>query len=99
MKSCVEEKSQGREILCTLGVPSLKRQHQTSSDQLCLCKNCSVMVDLKGAPAVYFNFPLHPFAPASRIPPTLSASLTPPDLPPFPPAPTAPRTPLGTPTP
>ena len=57
-ESCVEGKSRCREILCTLGVPSLKQQHQTSSDQLCLCKNCTVIEDLKGAPAVHFNFPL-----------------------------------------
>jgi hypothetical protein len=31
-------------------------------DQLYLCKNCTVMGDLKGAPAVHFNFPLHSFS-------------------------------------
>ena len=44
------------------GSPSLKQQQQTSSDQLCLCKNCTVMEDLKGAPAEHFNFPLQSFS-------------------------------------
>ena len=61
-ESCVEVKSWCREILCTLGVPSLKQQHQISSYQLCLCKNCTVIQDLKGAPAVHFNFPLQSFS-------------------------------------
>ena len=47
--------------MCTLGVPNLRQQHVTRSDQLCLFKNCTVMWDLKGALAVPFNFPLQSF--------------------------------------
>ena len=61
-ESCVEGRSSNREILCALGVQSLKPQHQTSSDQLCLYRNCRVMGDLQGAPAVHFNFPLQSFS-------------------------------------
>ena len=57
-ESYVEGKSCGREIMCTLGVPNLRPQHSSSSDQLCLYKNCTIMGDLKGAPDVHFNFTL-----------------------------------------
>ena len=58
----VEGKSSGRKILCTLGLPNLRPQHKTSSEQLCLYTNCTVMKDLTGAPAVHLNFPLQSFS-------------------------------------
>ena len=61
-ESCVEGKSEGREILCALGSHFRRLQHLTSSDQLCLYKMCTVMGDLKGAPAVHFNSPLQSFS-------------------------------------
>ena len=60
-ESCVERKSSGREIPCTLGVPELRTQHWASSDQLCLHKGGKVMGVLKAAPAARFNFPLKSF--------------------------------------
>ena len=39
-----------REIMCTLGVSSLKQQHHASSDQLCLCKtvqSCRIWKELR----------------------------------------------------
>ena len=43
-------------------VPNLRPQDLTSSDQMFLYKNCTVMGDLKGAPAVHFYFPMQTFS-------------------------------------
>ena len=46
---------------CTKEVPNLRTQHKACSDQMCLFNKCTVMGDLKGAPAVQLIFPLQVF--------------------------------------
>ena len=61
-ESCVEGKAQQREIAVYSRSSFQRPQNLTSSDQLCLCKKCTIMGDLKEAPAVHFNFPLLSFS-------------------------------------
>ena len=61
-ESCVEGKAQQREIAVYSRSSFQRPQKKTSSDQLCLYKMCTVMGDLKEAPAVHFNFHLQSFS-------------------------------------
>ena len=61
-ESCVEGKSQQREIAVNSRSSFQRPQKLTGFDQLCLCKKCTVMGDLEGAPPEHFNFPLLSFS-------------------------------------